>query len=217
MRNIKRYSKKGSVTIEAALIMPMILGVIVILLYSCLLLFYKTYINSLADQTLEKGAAVWISGNLNVDTGARGERVSLYLDDKKSDMNDLCDYFNKRILDLGLMKVTNNVSIKSSDYILYKQLDIKVDSTYNMPLKGLLKMLGFSGTQTQHNDVKLVVNDPVGFTRNLDSLGYAINEIKRHSEKFDKAVSGVDGFLGKLDGIATKWAQFSNKGVKNGK
>ena len=57
----KWYFKKnrGSMTIEAALIVPVIIISLILLVYICIFMYQQAYIKSLSNTAAERGAAVW--------------------------------------------------------------------------------------------------------------------------------------------------------------
>jgi len=62
-------SKKGSMTVEAALIFPIIFFALLATMYVVFMIYEHAYVQSLANEAAYRGSAVWSHSERNMETG----------------------------------------------------------------------------------------------------------------------------------------------------
>lgn len=206
---IKRLykNKKGSFTIEAAVVVPTVLLCLIALIYICLLMYQQVYLQSVANTAAERGAANWSNASMDMYIGRIKEsdfkNVSLYWrlvdilplgkasEAKKSRVEDYVKYslkqyslFGKGLDDKEIINSREgklSVNCDICDYIIYKKVLVSVAEEYNIPLGGsLLKAFGFSSGFTLKADAEAVVNEPAEFIRNTD---FVVDTIREYDQK----------------------------------
>lgn len=209
----KRLNKNtGSMTVEASLIFPIIILVIVAVIYICILLYQQAYLQAIANHVAERGAACW--GNISKmeidDNGHRlktGElkdsrellKADLYWSNKEEKIEKLKKYTIHQIKKNNILssEISNynandisdtkgKVDIWINDYIAYKELNIVIEDSYKIPLGDSLRVFGLDNRYNMHVHSKSSINDPMEFIRNTDFIIHTLNEYEGTSELINK-------------------------------
>ncbi|MDT8718571.1 pilus assembly protein [Clostridium sp. 19966] len=218
MKNNKNINQRGSFTVEAALLLPIVFAVLIILMYICVIMYNRTQLSAVGHDVSERASMMLSSPNIEVDTGEMITNDNLYsrlfATNTQSKINDVKAYFNKRKLDIGFLDPQSDVEIGYVNYLFYRKIKIKIQDHYDLPLKGLIQLLHFPGTYNDEVDVNLIVNDPVEVTRNVDFVSYAFDELGHRFTVVQKTKSSYDAIINKLNELADKWKQLTGGGGK---
>ncbi|SHK07521.1 TadE family protein [Paramaledivibacter caminithermalis] len=221
-------SNKGSLTVEASLIFPIIFLAILVVIHICILLYQYAHLQSTANHVAERGAACWNNvSRMEIDTyefrlktGKLKEskellKEGLYMSYKKEKIKKMKIYLlNKlkqnNILEGEISKIDTNDIINSKDkidiwikdYIVYKELNIKIKDSYKIPLGDSLKIFGINDKYNINVYSKAVINEPVDFIRNIDFIGDTLNEheftskyINKFKETMGKIKNNIERFF----------------------
>lgn len=202
-----RSSQKGSSTVEAAIIFPVILLSIAAVMYICILLYQKAYIQSVVDMTVERGCATW--NNPEKDT-AIGSIDKMHLksgglywrlfDPKKPEKaRTLKRYIQDKISAFNLLGSSNKVDISIEDHVLYKKLIVRVDSEYRIPAGKALGIFGLNEYYKTSAESEGVVNEPVEFIRNTDFILDVEKELEKDHPGYGKVVEGIRGVMSNVE------------------
>lgn len=210
-------SNKGSTTIEAALIFPVIFLTIITLIYVSVFLYEQANVKSLADRAAERGAAIWKNPEsdmyislvrlgdfkyndpywrlFDLNKGSKEEKIEEYI--KKS----LAEYSILRSRDKeGPMNTTDiEFSAEVKNYIVYKKLTVTVDKKFKLPLGNGLAFLGIDNTIKISAKSEALVNEPAEFIRSTDlaiDMGKRIdaltgNYLEKTMDKVNKFLKGI--------------------------
>lgn len=200
---------KGSITVEACIIVPITILSITALIYIGIILYQTAQIRSAVDMAAEAGAAAWSDKSADTGTGrtdvSGSESGGLYwrlVDGGKDEKLGKITRYAKKALEKGrlLKPATTNVSADVRDYIVYKKLEVSVENTYGLPFGSLLKMFGGAGRFTIKTKSEVVIDEPAELIRNVDfaidlekELEDRFPEVKSLREKTRDALSGVKG------------------------
>lgn len=209
----KLNQNKGSLSVEAAIIVPVVFLSVIAILNICLLLYQQVHVQTLANKASERGAAVWNSPSKDMFIGMITKEQML-----KSDL--YWRIFDTKKIDKGwkISKFTNfhigafnaigavKTEIKPPelvDYIVYKKLRITIERTYKVPGGGYLKLFGMNGEFKVTASSEAVINEPVEFIRNTDFLIDTAKEVDNltggNVQKFGDKIKDLFGKLtGKL-------------------
>lgn len=216
MKNNKLFNQRGSFTVEAALLLPIVFAVLIMLMYICVILYNRTQLAAVGHDVSERTSMMLSAPNINIDSGSMITNNNLYsrlfATNTQSKINDVKAYFEKRKLDIGFLDPKSDVSIGYNNYLFYRKIKIKIENHYDFPLKGLLQLIGFSGTYNDAVEVNLIVNDPVEVTRNIDFVSYAFDELGHRFKIVEKVDSSYDKILDKLNTLADKWKELTGGG-----
>ena len=200
---------RGSITVEASIIVPITILSIVALIYIGIVFYQQAQIRSAADMAVEAGADVWSDALADMGTG-RAEMLdsaggSLYwrlVDNESDEKLERITRYTEKALEKGklLNAATTKVSVNIRDYIVYKKLEVSVENTYELPLGSLLKIFGASGRFSIKVKSESVIDEPVELIRNVDfaidlekELEDRFPELKNLREKTRDTLTGVKG------------------------
>ncbi|TYQ16129.1 UNVERIFIED_CONTAM: TadE-like protein [Acetivibrio alkalicellulosi] len=210
-------SKRGTTTIEASIIVPVVLLTVIALIYMCMLLYQKSHMQSVANYIAANGAAMWENGDkdlvMQLATIEQKNTTKPYWRifdiEKRKKENKVNYYGNYYLKNNRLLAPTKEPEIKAElhNQIIYKKLIITINCSYNIPMSGFLKVLGLKSEYVVEVKGESVINEPAEFIRNIDYLaeigenvagsidsktGGKINSIK------DEVESTLAKFTGKL-------------------
>ncbi|WP_432663224.1 pilus assembly protein [Wukongibacter baidiensis] len=209
-------NNSGSLTVEASLIFPIIILAIVTVVYICILLYQHAYLNSIANNVAERGAACWsniskMNENSDIHRLETGElqRSEELLDtdlywrifrtkekDKieilkryaldKLKKNNILEGEISEISDNDIENNKDNIDIWLKDYIVYKELNVVISNSYKIPLGDNLKIFGLGDTYNISVHSKAVINDPMEFIRNTDFITDTLSEFEKTEKVLDR-------------------------------
>jgi len=209
MNRIKDFgtSQKGSIVIEAALIIPLIVLSIVAVMYIALLLYSHAYMQGTANWTVERGAAMWNNKNKHFETGkievhelnANGLYWRLADNSANEKIESIISYTKNKYKISNLLTGSNRqIKVDFKDYVIYRKLVTDTQAEYTLPLGNILEIFGMSKNYTIKAQAQASIDDPAEFVRNIDFILYlkkqiedAYPEIGNISEKTRGVVDGV--------------------------
>ncbi len=185
--------------VEASLVFPIIFLAIIAVIYICILLYQKAYIQSLADMTVNRGCATW--SNPEKDTAFGGvDKTSLgegglywrLFDLKRPErVRKLEEYIESRQGAFSILGSTADTSIEVRDYIVYKKLTVSIEDRYRIPMGGLLRVFGLGEDFTVSSRAEAVINEPVEFIRNTDFIMDLGKELEKDYPAYGKLVQEI--------------------------
>lgn len=205
----KISGQKGSMVVEASIVVPIIILAVIAILYICILLYQKAIMQSLADKAAELGAAAWSSGSSDFETGRLRidelGKVGLYWrifdlqsENKKSRVWNFVE--SKLAVKNVFQGFDPEVDIELKDYILYKKLVVTIRRNYPIPLGKLLEVFGFQRYYTVSVRSEAVIKEPVEFIMNTDfildterELEAKYPELKDLGDKTRELISNIKG------------------------
>ncbi|AEV68358.1 TadE/TadG family type IV pilus assembly protein [Acetivibrio clariflavus] len=221
MYNLK--SKKGSTTVEAALIIPIIFLSIITLIYVSIFLYEQAYIKSLADRAAERGAAIWKNPEsdmyislVKLEHFKDNDPYWKVIDYKEKSKKEKVENYIKNslkqysILQSGDKKVPMNTTdiqfdVEVKNYLVYKKLTVTVKKNFKLPIGNILSIFGIGNTVSIQAKSEALINDPSEFIRNTDfaiDMGKRIDNLTGNN--FEKIKDKVNNFL---DGIKSKFSK----------
>ncbi|MCX7749699.1 MAG: pilus assembly protein [Clostridia bacterium] len=219
----KRMSnRKGSMIVEASLVIPIVLAAVFALLYFSLLLYHAAYLQSVADKACERGAVVWTNYAKDMGTGGlrkeelqydhlywrvfgigteeKQKKVEAYVESK------LDDYIYLQSLHKGQGLKRTHVAYEN--YFFYKKLVVTIDESYKIPIGGLLNIFGINDGFKVQVRSEAVINEPVEFIRNTDFL---LDVEKELENKYPTLKNSVDKIREVMANVKDKAHEFFNK------
>jgi hypothetical protein len=176
-----RHSRHGAITIEYAVIFPLVIFVVMLLVYIGLVYYQQALLQSVVTANAQDWALLWGYDAQKVHPGegilgAEGyNSEALYwhifpeANPKKENIRNaiLRDYERKSIL-----KSSRDVQVEVSfkNYLLFQKVDIKATAIYTMPMKGFFQAVGLTGDFTLQAFSEISVHDPKEFIHNVDYL-----------------------------------------------
>ncbi len=204
-------NQEGDVVVEAAVIFPAAILIVIILLYLSIILFWKAnlqagletaltyYKSSVTDMyvSVKKGAGYEVvdgttsaEGNLYSAFSPINPYGELFGNVHELNETDFTSFFNSVI---GNMPFSGDVEIKFSykNYIVYKELKASAIQTIKLPID--FSFIGLDNKYTITADAKIAVSDHDDMIRNTD---YAV--ILLGKTKLGDAASNIVGRVKEL-------------------
>ena len=217
MHNNHRFLH-GSVTVEATLIMPLVILCVMAIIYFSALLYQKAHLQSYADDVAEKSAAFWDNRAKDPETGridighlgAEGlywRLCDFHKDEKIQKIMSCLGLYNAAhgkqsgidrhsILHSKYTDKTKRVNIEIKDFIVYKKLVVSVEDSYETPINKLLTGLGLEKCLTVKVKSEAVLFDPVEFIRTVDFSLDTEGELERKHPGFKAAAEKIRSVMG---------------------
>ncbi|WP_143314594.1 TadE/TadG family type IV pilus assembly protein [Clostridium sp. HBUAS56017] len=199
----KTSNKKGSLTVEMALVFPFIFVFVIFICFAASMIYNRTTANSIANKNLDKAAIYWLKSNIDFQTGEYISAdsdiySSLYdfkADQKKESLSVALDKDIHSFLLAKNVKISTNVT--SKNYVIFRKLKVDVNIDYGTPFKGIFKLIGINKPIVDTFQIDAVINNPVEFTRNVDIALEIYKEVCYRMDKGDP----LGNFKDKLDKI----------------
>lgn len=203
----RKRANKGSITVEASIVVPIVILSISAVIYIGLLLYQRVLVQSAAEMAAEAGAAAWVSGVADIATGKPAkysfDNIELYRRFFDSDSKDRLDYIESYAMSIAsrneLLKPTeSDAEAIIKDYFICRKLEVKMIRYYSLPLGNLLRMLGGSGVIEMSVKAASSIDEPVELVRTTDfildlekKLENANPDIKNLGEKTRNAMNEI--------------------------
>ncbi|AOZ92197.1 TadE family protein [Paenibacillus crassostreae] len=188
----KFKGNEGSFTIEASLVMPIILMVTIILMFFCMYIYQQSFLQQVASAATERSAYVWDNSHKEASSGAvqPGQHDSLYW--RLSDDNMLGSIFGwagagseesislpvggessslpveklTKVSELATGEMTGNLTYENK--LLFRKVNAELHQLINLPL---LDRILSGGSEIEVHAQSLIV-EPVEFIRTVDLMRY---------------------------------------------
>ncbi len=227
----KLYENNGSMTVEASLIVPLIILAIVAVLFLCILLYQYAYLQTVSNEVAERGAACWgniskmgtnddgfivESGELNssqelLDTQLYWRITKSSEEDKIKSLKEFTLYklrknniLENEISSLSIEDIEGEgdiVDIWLKDYIVYKELNVVIKDSYKIPLGDTLKIFGMDNEYNIRVHSKAVIDDPLEFIRNTDFIIDTLKEYEKTGEIIERFKENMDKIKENIEGF----------------
>ena len=207
---------KGSFTVEASIIIPVMILSIAAVIYMGMLLYQRTIIQSAAETAAGDGAAAWPSGVGDVGTGKMTgdgfDQVKLYrriIDNDKEKRLELIKSHAEALSVRGeLLKPVDTVVVADiKDYAVCRKLEVGITKSYVLPLGTFLKIFGGSGKIVISIKAASMLDEPVELIRTTDF----ILDLEKELEKKNPDVKNLgEKTRDTMNGIKTKLDEFTN-------
>ncbi|MGE5473680.1 MAG: TadE/TadG family type IV pilus assembly protein [Ignavibacteriales bacterium] len=175
----KRIStNEGKLVVETAIIFPLVFLTVIAVLYICMILFEKAYLQSLADLAAQRGSVMWrnqkkdiMLGSVNKDDLKKGGLYWQLIDlNNKEKEQKIRNYILARLGRHKLLMPAEkpNISVKGRSLIAQNKLEINIERKYKIPPGRVLKILGMTPYYTICVKSEAVIDQPTEFIRNTD-------------------------------------------------
>jgi hypothetical protein len=171
--------EKGSLTVEAAIVVPIAIITVIVLVYMAVLWVHHSNLTSLSHRAAEFCAAAWNSIGKDIDTG-RVEKSSLGKDnlyrrlwdpEKQNRINKAKEYIMQNAGNYRIIKpVDVKADVRVKDYIIYKTIEVSIENAYKIPASGFFKIFGINEHYVIHARSESIIKDTEEFIRNTDFI-----------------------------------------------
>lgn len=197
---------KGSITVEASIIIPTVILTVIAVIYMSVLWFHYAFIKSTANTAAERGAVSWNFKERHVGTGKVYKdffkKRNLYWRfgdrDKEAKLQKIKEYINRELDRYHLLTPLDvKVGVVIKEYIIYKKLVVTIENSYRVPAAGLLKVFGFSDTYVIRVQSEALIDDPTEFIRNTDFVIDVERELENKCPEFKDVAEKARDVLSK--------------------
>ncbi|GMQ58497.1 hypothetical protein AN1V17_28920 [Vallitalea sediminicola] len=187
---------KGSLTVEASLVFPIVFFAVLCLIYIGIYLHDVTCMKAIVNETANRYELAY-SNKIDFDTGkalSNDGRLNRGLYWRLTDDNSLGQNVKKYItnqIERHLILKDDNINIhtKVTNTILKKKITITVNKDFNTPINLINKILSINERQlTMCVSSKVVIKDQAELIRNvdlLDDISDYIPSISKAKNKYD--------------------------------
>jgi len=208
-----KTNNKGNITVEAAIIFPVIFFCIIAVMFAGIFLYQQVLLQSLANRAVERGAATWTnhhreisSGMVEidklVDEGLYWRIIDFDKDDKEKNLNK---YIEDRMNTYSILKGTHQIAnIDLKNYIVYRKLFVTVQSRYKNPAASIMKMFGYDEYFTVSVTSQSIINDPVEFIRNTDFIMNLVEDLEEKNPTIAKVGNSMKEIMEKMKDSLSK-------------
>lgn len=208
---MNRLNIRGSIAVEAALIVPIVIITVMILLYLMLLIFQTSIMQTTANKIAERTAATYFYPQASFYSGQTSKKeisnLGLY---RRWGSNNIYQQQNFQSAVLGDIKRFSilksrqaYIDIKHSNKILKQDVTVTLNCTYDNPLGSLTAVWGLKKKINLNVQATATIDDPAEFIRNTD---FIIDTASK--------VPAISQFESKWQGIINKVIQYINKVMK---
>lgn len=212
----KRDSRgnRGSITVEASIIVPLVILAIAAAIYIGLLLYQRALVQSAAEAAAEAGAVAWVSGTFELGTGkpmdGSFEDFALYRrlfdGDKLSRLDGIEQFALAAAERHELVRAVNSsADAVVKDYAVYRKIEVTIHKEYNLPLGKFLKLFGGSDTIDMTVKAVAAMDEPVELIRTTD---FIIDIEKKLENRFPELKDMGDKTRNAMNEIKVKLEQF---------
>lgn len=177
----------GGVTVEYAIIFPIVILCILFLIYIGIIYYEQSLIQAIVNENIQSCAFLWgyswedidiKDGLKDVNTYTSKQLYQQIFSDSKKKKEEAIELIKEEIAKKSIIKPTEemDVEIKYNNYLLYKKVDISVKLAYPLPFKGLLESIGLLGDISIQAHSEMIINDPKEFMQNIDYVCQAYDE-----------------------------------------
>ena len=199
----KNKSDKGSITVEASIVVPIVILSIVAFIFIGLLLYQRALLQSTADEASCAGAASWCASE---SVGEIALYWRIYDTNTDEKIGNIEKYAQERLKNKNILKAQiTNIHAKITDYKIYRKLEVTLENKYKIPVAGFLRIFGFNNYFTIRVNSCAVIDEPAEFIRNVDfvidvekELEEKHPEIKDFAQKTRDTISEIKSKIDKL-------------------
>lgn len=177
---IKKHNK-GAVTVEYAVIFPVVVICILILIYIGMLFYQQCMMQSAVNRYVRSLAHLWGYNPDNVDYEAGISKKETYLDeelywhlfaDTQKRAKKATESVRNELMAKSIIrpKAGFDVQVTYSNVIISKKIGINARAVYPLPFRKIFELLGSSGYVTIEAYGETSISDPPEFIRNTDYL-----------------------------------------------
>ena len=209
MAAYKTYKRldRGSITVEASIITPIIILSILAVIYAGFILYQRALLQSAAGRAAQDGAASWKNVSAEVSTGkTKVEELAdgglywrLFEAEREDKLRNIKKYAEALMAGCNLLRPESSaVAVDIKDYIIYKRLEVTMENSYLLPVSSIMKMFGSSGQFKLTVSSFAVIDDPAELIRNTDFIVDIEGELEKRYPDLKDLGDKTRGVFGKI-------------------
>lgn len=207
----KNSLKRGSITVEASVAVPIVIFSIIAIILIGLILYQRAVLQSVADKAVQVGAASWknlsadtATGKITIDELAdNGLYWRLFEADREAKTAKLEKFAEELLVKKNILKPeSSSISVVIRDYTVYKRLELTVENSYRIPGGSIMRLFGTDGRLRLKVASFAVIEDPAELIRNTDFILDIEKELERKYPGLKNLGDKTRGIFSKIkDGL----------------
>lgn len=166
--------ERGSLTVEAAFVFPIVCFVLLAVIYMCFYQADKSSAGTIVHQAAEEQAVCMKEQvELGEEKSLSGHKLFYFLQSTTNAENKRKGQVEEQLLDKLMMGTVENVSVKAG----YTKVTVSATISMNIGISRIKEF--FTGTPLQYRtSVTVPVHDPAEFARIYDAMGEVLDDVK---------------------------------------
>lgn len=203
-----KQSNRGSIVVEAALIVPIVIITVIVVLYIMLIIFQTSLMQITANNIAERTAAIYYNNGASLISGKTSKEniASLGLYRRWTSNSTLreSDFETaalNTLLQKSILKGSNSLDIKRSGNIISQRITVFINCTYENPLGSLTTLWGLKNKISLRVKAEATIDDPVEFIRNSDFIIETASKVPIISDfeaKWQNIINKIIEYVDKL-------------------
>ncbi|GAB6088025.1 TadE/TadG family type IV pilus assembly protein [Alkaliphilus crotonatoxidans] len=201
----KNFNRRGSMTIELAIIFPVMIYALITVFYILLILYEYAAVQSLADRTAMNGGLTWSRLGQSAESKSllesgevtlRQLKTPLYwrlgiFSNNKTKKDIIKEYLQEELKEHRLLTPKEAViDVDYKNYLFYQKLIIDIHIKYQPPFPFINQIMGSKGHQlTVRSEAR--VKDAPEIIRNIDFAGDLLEEFEVTSNLKEKYFDSI--------------------------
>jgi Flp pilus assembly pilin Flp len=203
-----KQSNRGSIAVEAALIVPIVIIAVLVVIYIMLLIFQSCIMQITANNIAERVAAVYysdkasfVTGRLSKDDIANLGIYRRWFSNTTLQQNEYKAATLKTLQQRSVLKGQSSLDIKQSGNIINRRITVLIRSDYDNPIGALTALWGLSDKISLRVSAEAAVDDPAEFIRNSDFIVESASKvpvISDFEDKWQEVVHKIIAYINKV-------------------
>lgn len=213
-------NNKGSLTVESAIVLIYVIGVVFMLVHMAHGIYQQAYMQAIADEAVEMGQRYWLNPAKAFTTGVISETETqnilytpLYrypydaFENKKETMVEAYIWSRLQGQSYEIFKYDGQdgieVECKTKDFVMYKKITVTIKDTKKSPFRAFRRLFLLPENRVIEVKAEGVIHDPAEYIRTLDLSKDLILETQAGqdaAEKMGEWRDKLSEYLGKWTG-----------------
>lgn len=205
----KSKDNRGSIAVEAAMIIPIVIIAVMIMLYIMLIIFQTCIMQTTANGIAEKAAVVYYNQKASFANGQTSkadiESLSLYrrwVDNVELESGNFKAEALKLLQKKSVLKSKEStLDILNTGNIISRKITVVIESTYQNPLGTLTSLWGLDPEIGLRVQAVAAIDDPAEFIRNTDFVLETASKVpvlQDFEGKWQEIVNRIIDYINKL-------------------
>ncbi len=198
-KNLKLFNKRGSFTVEVAIVFSVVFMLVAALVYIFMIMYQYAFLQSSANKASNVGE-YYYSNKYGTECNSK-INSDLYwrmFDTKASNKKKLLNKYIFQSLEKSIVDVDGYSDNSISYKFLLKQLNIRIETQYPLPIGNMFEMFGLPSTIKMRAEANSNIHDNAEFVRKLDIITDIKKCISNSDNKWIGKESKVNDVLEKL-------------------
>ncbi len=204
----KKEGSRGSVTVEAAVIVPIVIIGVIVMLYILMLIFQSCVLQITANHIAERAAGMYNKGAAELITGSISPKsisnLGIYRrwSSELPQKNRLKEEAESLLQKNSVLKSNSiDIEIQEKGTPIARSVNVQLRASYVNPLGELLKIWGLHSKINLTADAKATVKDPAEFIRNTDYVietAAKIPVLKEFSGQWQEIIKKIIDYINQM-------------------